>query len=311
MDGTNWLRSQPVPLCRTSEPSRSATGTRATDISRAMPLARSLLHTNETPNSSSPQRLAFALEPRSRYNTCVPICLPAKTMKRSGYSWMSSTMRKFFRGWKRKEVMRISLLFLFLSISSGCGLAPGRHGSPQNAWMSSRYTSSEEAWLYLNFYSEFEDFNRYKGYGIAHYSRDSSRDARTTDEFLISDSLRLCREEFKNAFGDGTLTRWDHTKNGLVPFAPTYIAIVVEDFKRAVPQCGMVVPANLLFSDEPIAKVVASGTIARGKLWYEDITEEQKKQLYSPGLVTRYTHIEEHMAAQNIKKDVDSKPESP
>lgn len=220
-------------------------------------------------------------------------------------------MRELFRGRKREEIMRIILIFLFLSIASGCGLAPGRHGDPQAAWMSSRYTSNEVAWLYLNFYEEYESFDRYKGYGIANYSRDSSRDARTTDEFLISDSLRLCREEFKDAFGDGTLTRWDGTKKDFVPFAPAYVAIVISDSEKAVPQCGIVVPANLLFSNEPIAKVVASGTIARGKLWYEDITEEQRAREYSPGLVTRYTQIEEHMAAQNIKNDVDSKPESP
>lgn len=160
--------------------------------------------------------------------------------------------------------------------------------------MSSRYSSHENSWLYLNFYSEFEDFDRYVGYGIINYCRDKKRDSQTPDTAFIRDSLRLCREQLGNAYRSHTLTRWSSKQGGEVPYEPKYVAVTI-DSAGPTSQSGIVVPADLLFSDDSLDQVMSLGTITRGKLWFDDITEEEKARGWVPGKAIRYTQIEAHM----------------
>lgn len=190
---------------------------------------------------------------------------------------------------------RLLLAMLALLSASGCGLRPGREASPQSIWMSSRYSSAEEAWVYLNFYSEYEDFDRYVGYAIVNYMRNTDRDANLTESEILEDSLRLCREEFRDAYSKKTLTRWDGKLKTPVPYSPEYIAVVVRDFSGNADQIGIVVPAAEVFSTGPIAKIAESAPVSRRNIWYDDISEEEKRRGYSPGKVGRYTHVEDHM----------------
>ena len=192
---------------------------------------------------------------------------------------------------------RLLFIALLTIVTSGCGIRPGREAAPQRTWMSSRYSSAEKAWVYLNFYSECEDFDRYPGYGIVHYTRNTDRDSNKSEKELLQDSLRLCRDEFMDAFITGTLRRWNGKTNGTVPFSPQYIAVVMTDFGNSSEQVGIIVPAVDLFSAKPLRDLIASSTMAHDKIWFEDISEEEKRYGYSPGKVTRYTQIEEHMEA--------------
>lgn len=186
-----------------------------------------------------------------------------------------------------------------MTVLAGCGLRPGRKGDAQSAWMSSRYSSADADWLYSNFYFQLDDFGRYQRYGLVNYSRDSTRDSQRTDEALLEDALRLCREEFHEAFNNQSLTRWDSDKSDLVPFKMKYVAVVIVDKQERLPQSGVVVPAKQLFSDAKIKEVLSNAKISRGNLWFEDISEEEKQQGYSPGMVIRYLHVEEHMSQMN------------
>jgi hypothetical protein len=194
-------------------------------------------------------------------------------------------------------------LFLFLWLAIAClgcksKLPPGQPGTRQTKWMGeSRHTSAKEAFLYMNEYQEYEGFGRYPGYGMAIYYRDSEQDVRVPEVEFIRDSLRLCREDFSSAYESGYVQRPVHTTKGYdyVPFQIEYVAIVVADWNRSLPQTGIIVPASSLFSNTPLDEVMASGTIARGELWFEDISEAERQQGYSPGLVQQFKHVEEHM----------------
>lgn len=199
------------------------------------------------------------------------------------------------------RILRFSAFrcFVVLAVTlAGCGLKPGRHADEATQWGGrSRYTSSDESWLYLNSYTEFEEFDRYLGYGMVHYGRDSSRDGKLSDEFLLTDALRLCREQFHKAYSTRGITRLIQVKSGSVqvPFEPKYIAVVVTDKQNPKREVGIVVPAEQLFSKRPLSEVSALGKICHGDLYYADVTEEEQQNGWSPGKQLRYAHVDEHI----------------
>lgn len=190
---------------------------------------------------------------------------------------------------------RLLCAMLVLWAVTGCGVRPGRKASLQNTWMSSRYSSAEEAWVYLNFYSEYEDFDRYVGYAVINYTRNTERDSSQDESVFLKDALRLCREEFRDVYLNGSLTRWDSQLNTRVPYDPKYVAVVVSDFSGKSEEVGIVVPAAEVFSNVSIEQVVESANVSRGDIWFDDISEEENQRGYSPGMVVRYTNIEDHM----------------
>ncbi|MBK9617223.1 MAG: hypothetical protein IPO35_17635 [Uliginosibacterium sp.] len=179
-------------------------------------------------------------------------------------------------------------------------LKPGRNieinknASP--SWMSSRYSSSPEDWMYLNFYSEYE---KYPGYGIAEYSCDSMQNKEFPDIDLLRDAARIIKIEYGNGFVNKSIMRWSDNESKNILFNPEYIAIILADRTRKH-YCGIIVKSSDLFTLPN--KGIEQPSIQYDNIFVVDYPPGQNASSFSPNQAYRYKFIETHIEKQRRVK---------
>ena len=200
----------------------------------------------------------------------------------------------WFAGISLRPVNIAALLLAFLPFISGCSIRE----KPETCW-AHRHTGYGVP-TYRNFYEHYEE---YPDYGIAAYDIDEER-GDVNDPRHVKDALRLCRAHFGAAYRSRELTYFNGFKD--IPFTIRFVVVTIdnraayrEDRSRAEPfQVGYVFSAAEVFAGKvDYDRLLKMAYIIHNPVWEEPLTEEEKKNGYSPGGKTRYPVIEEHMKA--------------